>query len=69
MRQSRLSLSAEKSECMLIGHPKQLNRVKDIPDIEVEDENLFRVQKTKYLGVIIDESMNWQDQLKTVGER
>ena len=54
---------------MLIGHPKQLNRVKDIPDIEVEDENLFRVQKTKYLGVIIDESMNWQDQLKTVGER
>ena len=57
MRQNKLSLNAEKSEFMLIGHPKQLNKAKDFPDLEVEDQKLCRAQKTKYLGVIIDESM------------
>ena len=66
MRQNKLSLNAEKSEFMLIGHPKQLNKAKDFPDLEVEDQKLCRAQKTKYLGVIIDESMNWEEQLKTV---
>ena len=46
MRQNKLSLNAEKSEFMLIGHPKQLNRAKDFPDLEVEDQKLCRVQKT-----------------------
>ena len=66
MRQNKLSLNAEKSEFMLIGHPKQLNKAKDFPDLEVEDQKLCRAQKTKYLGVIIDESMNWEEQLKTI---
>ena len=66
VRQNKLSLNAEKSEFMLIGHPKQPNRAKDFPDFEVEDQKLCRVQKTKYLGVIIEESMNWEEQLKTV---
>ena len=68
MRQNKPSLNAEKSEFMLIGYPKQLNRAKDFPDLEVEDQKLCRVQKTKYLGlgVITDESMNWEEQLKTV---
>ena len=51
---------------MLIGHPKQLNRAKDFPDLQVEDEKLTRAKRTNYLGVIIDESMNWEEQLKTV---
>ena len=66
MRQNKLSLNAEKSEFMLIGHPKQLNKAKDFPDLEVEDQKLCRAQKTKYLGVIMDESMNWEEQLKTI---
>ena len=66
MRQNKLSLNAEKSESMLIGHPKQWNKAKDFPDLEEEDQKLCRAQKTKYLGVIIDESMNWEEQLKTV---
>ena len=64
--QNKLSLNAEKSEFMLTGHPKQLNKAKDFPNLEVDDQKLCRAQKTKYLGVIIDESMNWEEQLKTV---
>ena len=44
IRQSKLSLYNEKSEFTLIGHPKQLNRAKDFPDFEVEDQKLCRVQ-------------------------
>ena len=51
---------------MLIGRPKQLNRAEDFPDLEVEDDKLCRVQKAKYLGVIIGESTNWEEQLKTI---
>ena len=43
MRQNKLSLNVEKSEFMLIGHLKQLNRAKDFPDLEVEDKKLRRV--------------------------
>ena len=46
MRQNKLSLNAEKSEFMLIGHPKQLNKAKDFPDLEVQDQKLCRAQKT-----------------------
>ena len=45
MRQNKLILNAEKRKFMLIGHPKQLNKAKDFPDLEVEDEQLCRVQK------------------------
>ena len=51
LRQRKLSLNAEKSEFMLIGHPKQLNKAKGFPDLDVYDKKLCRAQKTKYLGV------------------
>ena len=66
MSQNKLSLCGEKNELMLIGHPKQLNRAKDFPDLEEEDEKLCRVKRTKYLGAIICESTNRVEQLKTV---
>ena len=47
MRQNKLSLNAEKSEFMLIGHPKQLNKAKDFPDLEVDDQKICRAQKNK----------------------
>ena len=43
-----------------------LYKAKDFPDLKVDDQKLCRAQKTKYLGVTIGESMNWEEQLKTV---
>ena len=51
---------------MLIGYPRQRNRVKDFPDLGLEDEKLCNFQKAKYLGVMKEESMNWEEQLKTI---
>ena len=49
MMQNKLSLNAEKSEFMLIGHPKQLNKAKDFPDLEVDDQNYAELKKQNIL--------------------
>ena len=73
MRQNKLSLNAEKSEFMLIGHPKQLNKAKDFPDLEVEDQKLCRAQKifrnitqeklmiSKFLGFVLSTAKSLLD--------
>ena len=67
MRTNKLSLNASKSEYMVIGHRRQLNRVDDdLPDLVLNNEVIKRVDKTKYLGINIDESLNWKEQYKTI---
>ena len=67
MRTNKLSLNASKSEYMVIGHRQQLNRIDDdLPDLVLNNEVIKRVDKTKYLGINIDESLNWKEQYKTV---
>ncbi len=68
MRINKLSLNANKSEYMVIGHKRHLNRVVGdaIPDLVLNNEVIKRVDKTKYLGINIDENLNWKEQYKTV---
>ena len=52
---------------MVIGHRRQLNKVgNDLPDLVLDNEVIKRVDKTKYLGTDIDESLNWREQYKTI---
>ena len=44
---------------MIIGHPRRIN------DVEVS-EPLKRIAKTKSLGVVVDEGLNWDNQLSKV---
>ena len=61
MRINKLILNASKSEYMVIG---QLNRAgDDLPDLVLNNEVIKRVDKEKYLGINIDESLNWKEQL------
>ena len=58
---------------MLIGHPKQLNKAKDFPDLEVEDQKLCRAQKifrnitqeklmiSKFLGFVLSNAKSLLD--------
>ena len=62
MRINKLSLNASKSEYMVIGHRRQLNKIgNDLPDLVLNNEIIQRIDKTKYLGIIIDESLNWKE--------
>ena len=66
MRQNRLSLNANKSEFMVIRHSRQHNNLEELNEIEVSQEKIGKITKTKYLGLNIDENLSWNDQYKKV---
>ena len=66
MRQNRRSLNAKKSEFMVIRHSRKHNNLEELNEIEVSQEKIGRVTKTKYLGLNIDENLSWNDQYKKV---
>ena len=67
MRINKLSLNCSKSEYMVIGHRRQLNKIgNDLPDLVLNSEVITRVDTTKYPGIIIDESFNWKEQYKAI---
>ena len=67
MRINKLSLNVSKSECIVVGHRRNLNTVGDeLPNFVLNNVAIKRVEKIKYLGINIDESLNWEEQYKTV---
>ena len=59
----KLSLNARKSKYMVMGNRRQLNKIgNDWPDLVLNNEVIKRVDKTKYLGINIDECLNWKEQ-------
>ena len=65
MRINKLSLKASKSEFMVVGQRRKLNRVgNEVPNLVLNNEVIERVEKIKYLGTNIDESLNWEEQYK-----
>ena len=67
LRINKLSLNASKSEFMVVGHRRKLNRVGNkVPNLVLINEVIKKVEKIKYLGINIDESLNWEEQYKTV---
>ena len=67
MRIHKLRLKASKSEFMIVGHRRKLNRVSDeLPKFFLNNKVIKRVEKIKYLGINIDESLIWEEQYKTV---
>ena len=51
---------------MFIGHPNRTNRIAEQEPLRLNNSEIKRVKKTKSLGVIIDQGLNWEDQLKAV---
>ena len=67
VRINKLSLNSSKSEFMVLGHRRKLSRVgNELSNLVLNDEVIKRVEKIKYLGTNIDESLNWEEQYKTV---
>ena len=51
---------------MIIGHPRRTNKVEIHETLRLNGSDIKRVKKTKSLGVIVDERLNWEEQFKTV---
>ena len=66
MRVNKLSANPDKTEYMIIGHPRRTNKVEISQPLHLNDSEIERVTKTKSLGVMVDEGLNWDDQFNKV---
>ena len=66
MRTNKLSANPQKTEFMIIGNCKQLKKIDDIPKLELNKAEIKQVQKTKSLGIIVDENLSWKEHFKQV---
>ena len=69
---NKLSLNVDKTNSMLVS-TKQLHNIlksrNEVLDLKIRDNELEIIQKTKYLGVQIDNSFNWKEHIKTVSAK
>ena len=69
---NKLSLNVAKTNSMLITTKQKRNILKDTNldlDLNLRENELEVVQKTKYLGVQIDCSLDWKEQIKAVSAK
>ena len=64
MRVNKLSPNPKKTEFMIIGHPLKTKNL-ELPEVlKLNNSDIKRVDKTKSLGVIVDEKLNRDAQFK-----
>ena len=72
LKGNKLSLNVAKTNSMLIStkqkHKILKNRDEDLK-LKIRKKELEVIQKTKYLGVTIDNSLNWKEHIKTVSTK
>ena len=61
-----LNTNPQKTEYIVIGHPRMVNKVEISEPLNLKDLEIKRVAKTKSIGVIVDERLNWDDQFNKV---
>ena len=69
MRINKLSLNPTKTEYMIIDHPRRRKIGESLPQLFINGEKIKRVDKTKYLGVIVDDILGWEEQYESVKKK
>ena len=66
MRINKQSLNPQKTEYMIIGHPRRTNKILSHEPQMLNGAEIKHVKETKSLGIILDEGLNWNEQYKKV---
>ena len=66
MKANKLSLNANKTEYMVIGSHKRLHQTQSDPPITLGDNQIKRVNVTKSLALMIDETLTWDEQVTLI---
>ena len=66
MRQNNLSINANKSEFLIVGHKRQLISIHEPEQLKVDEEPIRRVQTVKHLGLRIDEKLSCNEQCRSL---
>ena len=69
MKANKLSLNASKTEYMVIGSHKRLHQTRSDPLITLGDNHIKRVKVTRSLGLMIDETLTWDDQVTLITKK
>ena len=58
---NKLSLNVAKTEFMLIGSKKMLNKISDSkPNIKIDNKEIKQVYELKTLGITVDQHLSWK---------
>ena len=63
-----LILNLEKTKIMLVGTHQRTAEADDLV-IEISNTRLERVNKFKYLGVLLDNTLSWKDHVEYIGNK
>ena len=66
---NKLTLNADKSEYIVTGSRQRLAGIHSEPINNIGGKNLRRVSKTKSLGILIHENLNWHDQIDKISKK
>ena len=61
LKVNKLTLNVDKTQCMLFTR----KRCKTKLNTKIKNSSITQVTKTKFLGIIIDEKLNWKDHIFT----
>ena len=64
---NRLSLNAQKTN-YIIFHPSSVN-LNPLPHVMIGDRKIERVKSIKFLGILLDENINWRHHLSELSKK
>ena len=70
---NKLSLNVTKTQSLMIGGSKRLNDLEEEGGVEplfnVGEETVSIIKQTKHLGVMVDQHLNWKEQVSTIKKK
>ena len=63
-----MSVNASKTNFMIMGTTHQTSKPKNNIKVILDNVELSRVNKTKFLGVLIDENLTWKDHIDAISK-
>ena len=65
---NKLSVNASKTNFMIMGTTHQTSKPENSIKVILDNVELSRVNKTKFLGVLIDENLTWKDHIDAISK-
>ena len=74
LEHSRANMYADDTEITIssnnqVDHPRRRKNRELLPQVFINREKIKQVDKTKYLGVIVDDTLSWEEQYESVKKK
>ena len=69
LKANKLSLNTIKTELMFIGTTQNITKINNLIAVRVDDKLIKRAKKVKYLGLVIDENMKWDEHVAYISSK